>query len=146
MTQSSSKRSIKSEPSATFIHSGRRKHVSRDLTRVHSYISSTSHPSIFPLYNPAALDIIVFWEIPSQRISGHLNVYGITLGAGHAALEDILEDADNAKTKRSMYAETRRENMQMLDAIRGSDWNTEMNPIAVSLKDLGTKAHDFGSG
>ncbi|KJA29295.1 hypothetical protein HYPSUDRAFT_176107 [Hypholoma sublateritium FD-334 SS-4] len=146
ISESSSKRSIKSEPAATFIHSGRRKHVSRDLTQVHSYISTTSHPSIFPLYNPAALDIVVFWEIPSQRISGHLNVYGITLGAGHAALEDILEDADNAKTKRSMYAETRRENREILDAIRGSDWNTEMNPITVSLKDLGAKVHDFDSG
>lgn len=61
-------------------------------------------------------------------------------------MEDILEDADNAKTKRSMYAETRRENREILDSIRGSDWNTEMNPIAVSLKDLSAKVHDFDSG
>ncbi|KAF8973873.1 ER-golgi trafficking TRAPP I complex 85 kDa subunit-domain-containing protein [Flammula alnicola] len=129
-----------------FIQSGRRKYVSRNIARVHPYITPTSHPAIFPLYNPAAVDLIVFWEIPSRNISGHLNVHGITLGAGHAALEGILEEAESAKVKRSMYAETRRENMEVLDAIRGSEWNVEMNPVVLSTRDIGTKLHDFTTG
>lgn len=90
--------------------------------------------------------MIVFWTIPLQNISGHINVHGITLGAGHAALDGIVEEAESAKVKRSMYAETRRENMEVLDAIRGSEWNVEMNPIVLSLQDVGTQFHDFSNG
>lgn len=90
--------------------------------------------------------MIVFWIIPLQNISGHINVHGITLGAGHATLDGIIEEAENAKVKRSMYAETRRENMEVLDAIRGSEWNVEMNPIVPSLQDVGTQVHDFSKG
>lgn len=90
--------------------------------------------------------MIVFWTIPSQNISGHINVHGITLGARHAALDDIVEEAENAKVKRSMYAETQRENMEVLDAIRGSEWNVEMNPITLFIQDVGTKVHDFSKG
>lgn len=130
-----------------FIQSGRRKFASRTITHVHSYIPPASHPSIFPLYNPNCFDTIVFWTIPLQNISGHINVHGIVLGAGHAALDSIIEEAESAKVKRSMYAETRRENMEVLDAIRGSEWNVEMNPIVLSLQDMGTaKVHDFSKG
>ena len=58
----------------------------------------------------------------------------------------IIEDAEGAKVKRSMYAETRRENMEVLDAIRDSEWNTEMNPIVLTYKDTGPKQHDFAAG
>ncbi|KAF9475629.1 hypothetical protein BDN70DRAFT_883515 [Pholiota conissans] len=140
------KRLIHTSEISNFIHSGRRNFVSQNISQVHSYISSSSYPTIFPLYNPAAVDLVIFWELPSHNISGHLNVHGITLGAGHAALEGILEEAESAKVKRSMYAETRRENMEVLGAIRGSEWNTEMNPVALSLKGIGTKSHDFEQG
>ena len=129
-----------------FIQSGRRKFVSRTIADVHSYIPPTSHPSIFPLYNPTSIDMIVFWTIPLQNISGHISVHGITLGAGHATLDGIVEEAESAKVKRSMYAETRRENMEILNAIRGSEWNVEMNPVVLSLQDVGTQVHDFSKG
>ena len=129
-----------------FIQSGRRKLASRTIAHVHPYIPSTSHPSIFPLYNPTSFDMIVFWTISSQSISGHINVQGIRLGAGHAALDGIIEEAESAKVKRSMYAETRRENMEVLDAIRGCEWNVEMNPVVLSVQDVGTKVHDFSKG
>ena len=90
--------------------------------------------------------MIVFWTVPLQSISGHINVHGITLGAGHAALDSIIEEAESAKVKRSLYAETRRENMEVLDAIRGSEWNVEMNPIVPSFQDVGTQIHDFSKG
>jgi hypothetical protein len=116
------------------------------IAQVHSYIPPASHPSIFPLYNPTSFDVIVFWTIPLQSISGHINVHRITLGAGHAALDGIIEEAESAKVKRSMYAETRKENMEVLDAIRGCEWNVEMNPIVPSLQDMGTQVHDFSKG
>jgi len=61
-------------------------------------------------------------------------------------LDGIIGEAESAKVKRSMYAETRRENMGVLDAIRGSEWNVEMNPIVPSLQDVGTQVHDFSKG
>jgi len=90
--------------------------------------------------------MIVFWTIPSRNISGHINVHGITLGAGHAALDGIIEETESTKVKRSMYAETQRENMEVLDAIRASEWNVEMNPVILSLQDVGTQVHDFSKG
>lgn len=120
--------------------------MSHNVSRVHSYIAPASHSSIFPLYNPSAVDMIIFWEIPGRGTSGHVNIHGITLGAGHARLDGIVEEAESAKVKRSMYAETRKENMEVLDAIRNSEWNAEMNPLVLSLKDVGTKLHDFTLG
>lgn len=129
-----------------FVQSGRRKFTSHHISQGHPYIASNLYPSIFPLYNPSAVDFILFWKIPSRSISGHCNILGITLGAGHAALENIIEEAESAKVKRSMYAETRRENLEVLDAIRMSEWNTEMNPVVVSMPKMGTVLHNFADG
>ena len=128
------------------IQSGRRNFTSRHISQAHPYIAPDSRPFIFPLYNPSAVDFIVFWKIPSRSISGHCSIRGITLGAGHASLENIIEEAASAKVKRRMYAETRRENMQILDAIRLSEWNVEMNPIVVSMQNMGIKWHNFADG
>ncbi|KIM47871.1 hypothetical protein M413DRAFT_211893 [Hebeloma cylindrosporum] len=140
------KRSIQSAATADFVQSGRRKFTSHHISQGHPYIASNLYPFIFPLYNPSAVDFVVFWKIPSRNISGHCSILGITLGAGHAALENIIEEAESAKVKRSMYAETRRENMEVLDAIRMSEWNTEMNPIVVSVREKGTILHNFANG
>lgn len=129
-----------------FIHSGRRNSVSRSVSSSHPYIPSHSYPSIFPLYNPTSVDIVVFWEIPSQERSGHILVSGVTLGAGHAALQDIIAEAEEAKVKRSMYAETQREKMDILQAIKDSEWNSEMNPIVLALQEPDTLEHDFSKG
>lgn len=105
-----------------------------------------SHPSIFPLYNPSSVDVIVFWEIPSQARAGHILIPGVTFGAGHAALKEIIEDAEGAKVKRSMYAETQREKEEILDAIRASEWNAEMNPIVIDQQHGRTVKHEFSQG
>jgi tRNA A37 threonylcarbamoyladenosine dehydratase len=68
------------------------------------------------------------------------------MGAAHAALDDIIDKTENAKVKRSMYAETQREKMELVDGIRGSEWNEEMDPISVSVEDLGAVEYDFGKG
>lgn len=137
---------MQSPPIQAFIHNGRRKYASHTAIRVHPYIPPASHSTIFPLYNPASVDLVIFWEIPSQHRWGHINIYGLTLGAGHGTLEQVIQDAESAKVKRSMYAETRRENREVLDAIRGSEWNLEMNPIVVSVQEPPTVTHNFSTG
>ncbi|KAF8167761.1 ER-golgi trafficking TRAPP I complex 85 kDa subunit-domain-containing protein [Crassisporium funariophilum] len=146
ISKASKRRSMQGAAIMNFIHTGRRAFASRTITQVHPYISPPSHPSIFPLYNPSSVDFILFWEVPAQNRSGHVNVHGITLGAGHAALDGIIEEAESAKFKRSMYTETQRENLEVLDAIRGSEWNVEMNPVVLSMQDMGTEVHDFAQG
>lgn len=90
--------------------------------------------------------MIIFWEIPSQGRGGYIAAYGTKAGAAHAALNDILDKAENSKVKRSMYAETVREKKELLDGIRTSEWNAEMDPIDVSVQDVGPIEHDFSKG
>jgi hypothetical protein len=68
------------------------------------------------------------------------------LGAGHAELKEIIEDAEGIKVKRNMYAETQREKNEILDAVRGSEWNAEMNPIIVTLQHGHKMGHNFTEG
>lgn len=131
---------------AHFIMNARRIAVSRSLAQSHPRIPTSSHPSIFPLYNPLSVDFVVFWKIPSEQRSGHMFVSEITLGASHAALREVLEGVESAKVKRSMYAETQREKVEMLQAIRDSEWNAEMNPVVVIVKDGLVIEHDFSQG
>jgi hypothetical protein len=128
------------------LHIGKRKIVTRAVTQAHPYIPSESYPSIFPLYNPSSVDFVIFWEIPTQQRFGHIIASGITLGATHAPLKDIIAEAESAKVKRSMYAETQREKMEVLDAVRGSEWNAEMNPVVLSLQETSALIHDFRQG
>lgn len=138
--------SVEDTPTRHFVHTSRRKFISRAVATEHPYIPPASHPYVFPLYNPAALDVVIFWEIPSQERSGYISVSGLLLGAGHAALRELIEEAQNAKVKRSMYAETQREREGILEAIRTSEWNAEMNPIVVRVQDGLRVEHDFAKG
>lgn len=78
--------------------------------------------------------------------SGHLTLYGTNLGATHAPLQDVIEQFESAKVKRSMYAETQRENVKILEAIRTCEWNVEMNPLDVVVASEDEIVHDFSSG
>lgn len=129
-----------------FIHSGKRHLVRSSLTAAHPSIPLASLPYLFPLYNPSAVDVLLFWEIPAQRRSGHVLVSGLNLGAGHADLQGVIEEAESAKVKRSMYAETHRERIEVLEAIRNSEWNINVNPILVTLHDCEIVKHDFSTG
>ncbi|KAI0068320.1 hypothetical protein BV25DRAFT_1793504 [Artomyces pyxidatus] len=132
------------QPSVTeLMHQGRRNIVSSNLSAVHPNVPPQLHRSIFSLYHPHSVDIILFWDIPSEGRSGHILIAGPTLGAGHGALNDIIQEAEEMKVKRSMYAETQREKSTVLEAIRSSEWNAEMNPIVVSMHDSGLVEHDF---
>jgi len=145
LSHDSSNRSIKGLATRHFLHCGRGKAVSRYVANAYPHIPSTFRPFIFPLYHPFALDVIVFWDIPSQQRSGHLLVT-MTLGAGHSALRDVLSQAEKSQSKRSMYAETRREKDSLLETLQGSEWNAEMDPIVVTLKGTATFHHDFTKG
>ena len=57
----------------------------------------------------------------------------------------MIEEVERTKLKRSIYAETQRERLEILEAVRTSEWNAEMNPVVVSLQD-GQVAHDFSKG
>ena len=118
----------------------------RNLTATQSNIPAALYPSTFPLYHPHAVDVLLFWEIPSEQRSGHVLIPGAILGAGHAALKEIVEEAQEAKVKRSMYAETQREKSAVLDAIRTSEWNAEMNPLVLTLQQGEVVKHDFSAG
>jgi hypothetical protein len=116
------------------------------LAESHPRIPASSYPSIFPLYDPLSVDFVIFWEIPSEQRSGHILVSDTTLGARHAALREAIEKVESAGVKRIMYAETQREKTETLQAIRDSEWNAEMNPIVVNVKDGSVIEHSFTQG
>ncbi|KAJ7630805.1 ER-golgi trafficking TRAPP I complex 85 kDa subunit-domain-containing protein [Roridomyces roridus] len=140
-------RTSRSTQAATrhFIQSGRQNLMFRQLALTHPHIPPQSYPFIFPLHSPNAVDIILFWKIPAQGRYGHLFLSGLTLGAGHGALKNILTEAENAKVKRSMYAETQRQKIEVMEAIQHSEWNAEMNPTVVAREDVPV-SHDFSQG
>ncbi|KAF9462100.1 ER-golgi trafficking TRAPP I complex 85 kDa subunit-domain-containing protein [Collybia nuda] len=129
-----------------FINLGKRNTVSRAIAHAHPHIPDESYPLIFPLYNPASVDFVIFWEINAQRKSGHIFVPGVVLGARHAPLRDIIAEAESTKVKRSMYAETRREKLEILDAVRESEWNAETDPVVLSVQETNVVSHDFDQG
>ncbi|KAI6031618.1 ER-golgi trafficking TRAPP I complex 85 kDa subunit-domain-containing protein [Pisolithus microcarpus] len=96
------------------------------LSRSHPHIPTASRSSIFPFYNPLSLDILR---------CGFTLLSPLILGPSHGALQEIISDAEQAKVKRSMYAETQREKTEMLQSIRNSEWNAESNPLVVSVED-----------
>ena len=112
----------------------------------HPDIPARLHPAVFPLHNPSAVDVVLFWELPAQKRAGHVLVQGPTLGAEHAALRDVVADARARKVKRSMYAETHRERLAILEAVRACEWNRETDPVAVFVKDGLVVEHDFEKG
>ncbi|KAF7320299.1 hypothetical protein MKEN_00814700 [Mycena kentingensis (nom. inval.)] len=128
-----------------FISCSRRNTVLRDLSIRHPHIPERSFSSTFPLYHPNAVDVVVVWSIPSQERHGLVFVPGVTLGAGHAALQDVIAEAENAKVKRSIYAETQRERQEITESIKHSEWNTEMSPVVVRREEC-PLAYDSSKG
>jgi len=135
-----------SEDISYLVRQNKRRLVRRSLSRTYPTIPSASYHTVFPLYNPAALDVLVFWEMPSLERRGHVLVSGLTLGAEHGDLGGIIEEAESAKVKRSMYAETQREKVEVMRAVRGGEWNVNSNPVVVSVKCELVVDHDFEAG
>ena len=109
----------------------------------HPYITPALHPYIFPLYHPRSLDVLIFWDIPSTERSGHVLISGVNVGAEHGALNALIQEIQELKVKRSMYAETEIERSNILKAIRASEWNAEMNPVSLTTIEPGVINHDF---
>ncbi|KAF9010359.1 hypothetical protein BDZ89DRAFT_996309 [Hymenopellis radicata] len=129
-----------------FIHSSRQIATTRTISQTYPQLPSQSYPFVFPLYHPLSLDVIVFWELPSQNRKGHVLLSASNIGAGHAALRNIIDAAENAKVARSMYAETQREKMEVLQAVKGSAWNAEKDPVVLSVASERSLIHDFSNG
>ncbi|KAH9944035.1 ER-golgi trafficking TRAPP I complex 85 kDa subunit-domain-containing protein [Epithele typhae] len=129
-----------------FLHCGRRTMTAQATASAHPDIPARLHQSVFPLRNPATVDVVLFWELPAQRRAGHVLLQGPTLGAQHAPLREVVEAARTAKVKRSMYAETDRERLAILQAVRTCEWNQETDPVAVFVKDGAVVEHDFRQG
>ncbi|KAG9314249.1 ER-golgi trafficking TRAPP I complex 85 kDa subunit-domain-containing protein [Chiua virens] len=119
--------------------------VASALAQSHPHIPAITHPQKFPLFNPLSVDFLIFWEIPSEQRTGFMLLSGLNLGASHAPLQETIETIENAKVKRSMYAETQREKMEILQSIRDSEWNAEMNPLVVTIQEA-VVGHDFSLG
>ena len=135
--------SIKARSTMSLLHQGRRNIITRQLAAQHLYIGPAIHPYIFPLYHPHSLDIILFWDVPSDGRSGHILVSGAILGAEHGALNAAIQETEEMKVKRSMYAETQRERSSVLEAIRASEWNAEMNPVSLVTIEPDIVRHNF---
>ena len=127
----------------SLLHQGRRNMIARKLVARHLYIAPDLHPYIFPLYHPYSLDVLLFWDIPSSGRSGHVLISGAIVGAEHGALHDVIREAREAKVKRSIYAETQMERSSILEAIRTSEWNAEMNPVSLTTIEPGVINHNF---
>jgi hypothetical protein len=135
--------SIQARSMMSLLHQGRRNIIIRQLAAQHLYIAPAIHPYIFPLYHPHSLDIILFWDVPSDGRSGHILVSGAILGVEHGALNAAIQEAEEMKVKRSMYAETQRERSSVLEAIRASEWNAEMNPVSLVTIEPDIVRHNF---
>jgi trafficking protein particle complex subunit 8 len=90
--------------------------------------------------------MMIFWSITSQNRSGFFLVPGPMLGHNHGALNEIIQEAEEAKIKRSMYSETQKEREHILAGIRGSEWNAEQPPLVVTIQEPTTINHDFDKG
>lgn len=135
--------SIQTRSTMSLLQQGRRNLIIRQLAAQHPYIAPNNHPYIFPLYHPHSLDIILFWDVPSDGRSGHILVSGAILGAEHGALNAAIQEIEEMKVKRSMYAETQRERSSVLEAIRASEWNAEMNPVSLVITEPDIIRHNF---
>ncbi|KAH8120206.1 ER-golgi trafficking TRAPP I complex 85 kDa subunit-domain-containing protein [Phellopilus nigrolimitatus] len=141
-----SRSSLTSPCKERLLHLGKRYVVSQSAIINHPYIPSSTHPHIFPLYNPSAIDVLLFWDIPSLNRSGYVLVTGLLLGAVHAPLQDVIQAVEQGKAKRSMFAETQREREEVLGGIKASEWNMEMNPIVTAVQSEEVVEHDFSTG
>jgi hypothetical protein len=135
--------SIKASSTLSLLHQGRRNTIAHDVAARHTYIAPALYPYIFPLYHPRSLDVLLFWGIPSSGRSGHVVISAAVVGAEHGILNAVIQEAQDMKVKRSMYAETHRERASILEAIRASEWNAETNPVSMTIIEPDIINHNF---
>lgn len=126
------------------VHSSKRRITAEALQNSNPHIPPASHPFIFPLHHPYAVDLVVFWKIGHDR-QGHLLISGLQLGASHGLLNPVLDRVERTKATRNMYAETAREKAEIIKGIRNSAWNAEMNPLVLAAEVKDHLEHDFSN-
>lgn len=75
-----------------------------------------------------------------------MTISDLILGIRHGALRDVLARAGEAKAVRSMYAETTRQKVAMLEAVRTAEWNKDEDPVQVGFTTPERLRHDFTKG
>jgi hypothetical protein len=68
------------------------------------------------------------------------------MDTGFPLLQLLVDEALQAKAKRSMFAETLREREEMLESIQSCSWNKATNPVTVTASCPEIISHNFGSG
>ncbi|TFK30788.1 hypothetical protein FA15DRAFT_662838 [Coprinopsis marcescibilis] len=140
-----SRRSLHSDSLWGLIQTGKQRFASQLERLQHPHIPEETHACIFPLNNPASVDIVVFWEIPREKRKGYMTVYGIPLGSCHGPLDQIIYNLENSKVKRSIYAETVREKAELVEGIRTSVWNADTDPTVATVEE-NKIIHNFDKG
>ncbi|ORY80223.1 ER-golgi trafficking TRAPP I complex 85 kDa subunit-domain-containing protein [Leucosporidium creatinivorum] len=107
-------------------------------------ISPTLHSSLFPLFSPSSLDLLLFWQIPSTGQQGHHHLADIPLGAGHDRLKAVLELAELKAG--GLYAESQRERTALLAGLRRSELGVDEMPAQVSVVVEENGEHEFERG
>ncbi|THV07645.1 hypothetical protein K435DRAFT_825459 [Dendrothele bispora CBS 962.96] len=147
LIKTSASKRLNSDALRSFVYRQRRHSAVDSIVASQPHIPVRSYPHIFPLFNPSCLDLLISWRISSRpHRTGRIFTSALNLGAGHAWLRGVLEEAETGKIKRSMYAETQRERMEVIEAIRASEWNTEMNPLTITIYVEDNLTHDFSKG
>ena len=89
-TQSQEVHSLNTSAMQHLLHLGKRSMTASLTAAAHPHIPEHLRSSIFPLYMPNSIDLVVFWEIPGQSRRGYLLVTGIVLGATHALFREVI--------------------------------------------------------
>ena len=118
------------------LHSPVHQEIRQDKdVEVEDCVAGQRHPSEEKLVasQPEDAEFVSLWLAPDALMQ-------------HAALKALVDAAATMKAKRSMYAETHRERLAILEAVRVCEWNAETDPVAVFVKDGLVIEHDFRHG
>ncbi|KAG8826095.1 hypothetical protein FRC19_009702 [Serendipita sp. 401] len=122
-----------------------RQHI-RALTEAFPTVPRQVLQSLFPLYGPNSVDIIILWKLPSSARYGLVTFCDMQTGVAHGLLDRVIEQAMERKGK-SIYAETKREHELLLQHFKECVWNRETDPLVVSVRpSQPVFEHDFTRG
>ncbi|KAK4054931.1 hypothetical protein OIV83_000855 [Microbotryomycetes sp. JL201] len=107
-------------------------------------IPTSLHRWLFPLFSPFALDLLVFWQIPSTQQQGYHHLTGIPLGAASNELRSVLATAETKAG--GLYAESQRERTLLLSGLAKSEFGRDDNPAKIWTEVNDVLSHDFEQG
>ena len=85
--------------------------------------------SIFPLFTPTAIDLLVFWCNPSSRRHGYHHLFDVDLAPSENMVKSLLEKASRTAGRRN--EESQREKEVLIHAIGASELASQESPIHI---------------